>query len=868
MHREISVYVLAWLRRTLQEYPRMILEDIRYALRQFAKAPGFTVTAVLTLALGIGATTAIFTLVNAVLLKSLPVAKPETLVRVGDNENCCINGGMQDNWSLFSYYTYKQFRDNTPGFAQLAAFQAGANQFSVRRQGSDHPAESFIGDFVSGNAFDTLGITAYAGRLLRQSDDVKGAAPVAVLSYRTWQQKFGQDPSVIGGVFMLNGKPFTIVGITPPGFYGERLTSDPSSFWIPLSAEPELLDTSSILERGDMQWLNVLGRLTPGTNEKSVEAQMQVELRQFLQSPLSKVEPRDFVLIPKQTLHLAPGGAGVQRMQEEYKDGLHLLMWISAFVLLIACANLANLMLVRATTRRQLLSIQAALGAPRTRLVRQALTESVVLAILCGIAGLLVAYGGAKLILIMAAGKSYLPIQATPSLTVLAFAFGVSLLTGVLFGVAPAYVTAHADPIDALRESNRTTKSSGQWTQKVLVVVQAAVSLTLLCAAGLLTQSLRNLHHQHFGFDTTNRYILHIDPQMAGYKVEQLDAFYRQLHDTLAAVPGMKSVAYSLYSPMEGDNWGEGVYFEGRPAPAPGSNEQNASWVRASAGYFETIGTKIIVGRGIAEQDTASTRNIAVVNQTFAKKFFKNESPVGHHFGDIDQNHSGTYEIVGVTEDTNYWQPTSRIRPMFFLAGAQWAKYDDPRAQTFENVSHLHMNAIELQTSGAVPGLEAQVRHALAQVNPNLTVIDFTTFAEQVEGNFTQQSMIANLTSLFGLLALVLASIGLYGVTAYSVARRTGEIGIRMALGADRMNVLKLVLKGAFLQVAIGLALGIPLTILGGRAMASQLYGIKPYDPVILLTTIVVLTVAAFVASVIPARRAASVEPMQALRTD
>jgi predicted permease len=429
-------------------------------------------------------------------------------------------------------------------------------------------------------------------------------------------------------------------------------------------------------------------------------------------------------------------------------------------------------------------------------------------------------------------------------------------------------MTAHADPIEALRESNRTTKNSGLWTQKALVIAQAAISLVLLCAAGLLTQSLRNLHKQHFGFDTTDRYILHIDPQMAGYKVTQLDAFYRQLHDGLAAIPGVKSVAYSLYSPMEGDNWGEDVYFEGRPAPPPGSNEQNTSWVRASAGYFETIGTKIVAGRGITEEDTAATRPIAVVNQTFARKFFKNGNPIGQHFGDIDQQHSATYEIVGVTEDTNYWQPTSHIRPMFFLAGTQWVKYDDPRAQMFEDVSHLHMNAVEMQTSGAVPGLEAQVRSALAQVNPNLTVIDFQSFGEQVADKFSQQAVVAQLTSLFGLLALVLASIGLYGVTAYSVARRTGEIGIRMALGADRMNVLKMVLRGAFLQVAIGLAIGIPLTILGGRAMANQLFGIKPYDPLILIVTTVVLSVAAFIASAIPARRAASIEPMKALRTE
>jgi len=844
-----------------------ILDDIRYALRQFRKVPGFTATAVLTLALGIGATTAIFTLVHAVLLKSLPVVKPSELWRVGDTENCCINGGMQDDWSLFSYDQYKTFRENNPEFSEMAAFQSGANQISVRRQGSSHPAESFVSQIVSGNAFDTFGISAYAGRLLQPSDDQKGAAPVAVISFRTWQQKFGQDPSVIGGSFIVNGQPYTIVGVTPPGYYGERLTSDPASFWFPISSEPQIDGVMTVLDRPDLQWLNIIGRVKPGANIKQMEARMQVQLRQWLMSPVSKVEERAKPLIPKQTLHLSPGGGGVQRMRDEYQDGLHLLMWISSFVLLIACANLANLMLVRAATRKLQTSVRSALGAPRTRLVRQALTESVVLAVLGGIVSLAFAYGGTKLILHLAFQKSYVPIHATPSLPVLGFAFAVSLLTGILFGVAPAWMTAHANPIDALRGANRSTGQGSSITQKSLVVVQAAVSLVLLCAAGLLTQSLRNMQHQNFGFNTNNRYILHIDPQMAGYKPEQMDAFYRQLHDTLSEIPGIKSISYSLYSPMEGDNWGTGVYFEGQPPPQPGSSENNASWVRASTDYFDTIGTKLIRGRAFSDQDTSSAATVAVVNATFAKKYFKDGNAIGKHFG-LDPKTPGIYEIVGVTEDTQYWEPTSHIRPMFFLAAQQWVKHEDKDMDVFESVSHTKMNAIELQTSGYVPGLESQVRRAIAQVNPDLTVIDFQTFAEQVRGNFNQQGMIAQLTSLFGLLALALASIGLYGVTSYSVERRTSEIGIRMALGADRAAVLKLVLAGAFLQVVIGLVIGIPATILGGRAMASQLFGIKPYDPVLLAMTTLVLLTAAFIAAVVPARRAANTEPMHALRTE
>jgi predicted permease len=846
----------------------MILEDIRYALRQFLKTPGFTVTAILTLALGIGATTAIFTLIHAVLLKSLPVARPSELIRIGNNENCCINGGLQDDWSLFSTEQYREFRDHTPGFSNLAAFQAGRTQIGVRRAGSNHPAESFVSEFVSGNAFDTFGLTAWSGRLLHQSDDQKGAAPVAVITYRTWQQKFGQDPSIVGATFLINGQPFTIVGITPPGFFGERLTSDPAAFWLPLSASPLIQSGSfNVLDSPELDWLNVIGRIQPGANQKQMESRLQVELRQFLQSPLSKLDKNAAFLIPKQTLHLSYGGGGVQQMQEEFKDGLHLLMWISAFVLLIACANLANLMLVRATARKAQTSVRAALGAPRSRLVSQALTESVVLAVLGGIVGLGVAYLGARLLLSFAAGHSYLPIDAAPSLPVLGFAFALSLVTGVLFGTAPAWMTAHADPIEALRGANRSTRVSGLWTQKILVILQAAVSLALLCAAGLLIRSLTNLQHQHFGFDTHNRYVLHVDPQMAGYKPEQADAFFRQLHDTLAAIPGVRSVSYALYSPMEGNNWGNGVYIEGQAPPAPGTNTNGCSWDRVSPGYFENIGTRLLAGRTFSDQDNAAARNVAVVNQTFAKRFFK-DSAIGHHFGDLDQKYSGNFEIVGVVDDAQYWSPTDKIRPMFFLAASQWSKYDDNSEVMFENVSHLEMDSIVIQTAGHLPGLESQVRNALNQINPNLTMNDFETFAVQVRDQFIGQEILVRLTSIFGFVALALAAIGLYGVTSYAVAQRTSEIGIRMALGADRGGILQMVLRSAFLQAGIGLLIGMPAAIVGGHLMASHLYGVQPWDPAVLLGTTIILAIAALLAAVVPAQRAASTEPMVALRIE
>ena len=844
-----------------------MLENIRYSLRQFIKTPGFSITAILTLALGIGATTAIFTLVHAVLLKSLPVSRPSELIRVGNTENCCINGGMQDEWSLFSTEQYREFRDHTQGFLSLAAFQAGRSQIGVRRAGSNRPSEPFGAEFVSGNAFDTFGLRAWAGRLLEPSDDQKGAPPVAVISYRSWRQKFGQDRSVVGASFLINGKAFAIVGIAPPGFFGERLTADPAAFWLPLSDSPLIQSGSfDVLDSPELQWLNVIGRIQPGANLQQIEAHLQVELRQFLLSPMSKIEKRDQTLIPKQTLHLSPGGGGVQQMQESYKSGLHLLMWISTFVLLIACANLANLMLVRAAARKAQISVRSALGASRTNLARQALTESVVLAVFGGLAGLAIAYWGARLILHLVAGRSYLPIQATPSLAVLGFAFAVSLITGVLFGVAPAMMTARANPIDALRGANRSTRVSGLWTQKILVVMQAAISLVLLCAAALLIRSLGNLGHQHFGFETQNRYIVHVDPQMAGYEASQADVFFRQLHDTLAAIPGIKQVSYSLYSPMEGDNWGNGVYIEGQAPPPPGSNENNASWDRVSPDYFDTIGTKLVAGRGFTEQDDRSGRLVGVVNQTFARKFFKNGEAIGHHFGDLDQKYAANFEIVGVTQDTQYWDPNEHIRPMFFLPAAQWAKYDEKSEVMFENVSHLEMGAIEIRTAAQIPGVEAQVRQALIQINPNLTILTFDTFAGQVHEQFSQQELLVQLTSIFGILALVLAAIGLYGVTAYSVAQRTNEIGIRMALGADRGGILQMVLGGAFLQAGVGLLIGIPAAILAGHFMAGQLYGVKPWDPAVLAATVAILGVAAFVAAVLPARRAAHIQPMVALR--
>lgn len=857
-----------------------LLQDLRYALRQMRKSPGFTLTAVLTLALGIGATTAIFTLVNAVLLKSLPVKNPAKLWRIGNTDACCVDSGLPNydsapnDWALFSYEQYREFREHTPGFANLAAFEANQPQIAVRRAGSQHAAQPMYGEVVSGNAFSTLGLRAYAGRLLQPSDDLDGAAPVAVMSYQTWQQKYGGDPSVIGSSFVVNDVPVTVVGIAPPGFYSEELRPTPPSLWFPLHLITRLEPQQDLLHHPEEQWLNLFGRLAPGANLAAVQAHMIVELRQFIKNPISGITgPGVAQMIPQQYLRITHGGGGVQRMQDQYKSDLHLLMWISSFVLMIACANLANLMLARSITQRQQVSVRMALGAPRRRLVQRALMESLALAIMGGFAGLLVAWGGAHLILHLAlASNSIETIHASPSLAVLGFAFVVSLLTGLLFGVAPAWLAAHADPIEALRGANRSTGRRSLFLQKVLVVTQAAVSVVLLCSAGLLVLSLNNLQHQDFGFQTAHRYIVHIDPQTAGYQPDQLHAFYQQLHDTLAAIPGVVRVSYSLSSPLDGDNTYNSLYIEGM-APRPlNSDLDMAGFDRVSPGYFATIGSRIVAGRDFTRADDKGSEPVVIVNQTFVRTILHGKSAIGMHIGDWGPNENRIFEIVGVVQDAKYQYTDQPARAMYFEAASQWPSIpstDQSAANYARFVTTTHyMRAIEIETHGTVPDLQSKVRQALADINPNLIMIRYDTLGDVVKRSLSWQSMIAQLTSLFGLLALILAAVGLYGITAYTVAQRTGEIGVRMALGADRSNVLRLILRGAFLQTGIGLLVGIPAAIVAGHLMTSSLFGVTVWNPAVFASTIAVLALATLTAAILPARRAASVEPMRALRNE
>jgi len=461
-----------------------------------------------------------------------------------------------------------------------------------------------------------------------------------------------------------------------------------------------------------------------------------------------------------------------------------------------------------------------------------------------------------------------LPIDSTPSLPVLGFAFLLSLLTGVVFGMVPAWITSHSDPAEALRGVNRSTRDHSSLPQKSLIVVQAALSLILLVGAGLLTKSLNNLQHQDFGIQTENRYVVHIDPQGAGYTPERLPPLYQALEQRFGALPEVQSVGLALYSTMEGNNWGESVYVAGRPEPGPNAHN-GSSWDRINPQFFEAIGQPVIKGRGFTDGDTATSQKVAVVNQEFVKKFFPNEDPIGRHFGVFQQKYAGAFEIVGVVADAKYTFPRDKFRPMYFRPLNQQLAVtgDDPNELMAEGNS-LYINSITLRFRQTPQNVDRTVRQVLNDIDPNLTIVDLRSLDNQVSQNLGQERLMARLTMLFGLLALVLASVGLYGITAYSVARRTNEIGLRMALGADRSNVLRLVMRSAFSQVFIGLAIGIPIAVLGARLVSDQLFKVRFYDPVSIAIAVGVLSVAAAVAGIIPATRAASIEPMEALRTE
>jgi predicted permease len=846
--------------------------NLRYTIRQFRLSPVFTATAILTLALGIGGTTAIFSLIHSVMLRSLPVSDPAQLYRVGEGDDCCVEGGPQDNWGMFSFPLYERLKKETSEFAETTAFQAGRSRMSVRLQGKESASRPLRSEYVDGHYFSTLGINAFYGRVFTPEDDQPSAAPVVVVSHRVWQTTYGSDPTMVGSTLVVEGHPFTVIGIAPAGFFGETLESDPPEIWVPLQQEPMINADGSLLRQPISAWLRMIGRIRPGSTTAGMAPRLTGVLRQWMQYDSgypANWMPDVIQMLPKQTLNVISAGAGVAVMKEEYGQSLKILLSVCGLVLLIACSNVANLLLARGVARRAQTAVRLAVGATPTQIVSQALLESVILAIGGALVGLLVAMAAARLLLALAFHSAhYLPISTAPSFAVLGFAFALALVTGVIFGAAPAWLATRTHPAEALHGSGRGNSDRSSVARKTLLIVQATLSVVLVAGATMLGRSLNKLEHQDFGYKLQDRVVVAINNPPATYTQPQLSAMYRRLEQELLSIPGVQGAGLAMYNPLT-DNWGELIIVAGHP-PGKLNEESGASWDRVSANYLQNFGIPIVRGRAFNAADNETTAPVAIINEAFVKRFFKsNEDPIEQHFGlDLPEN-ANNFRIIGIARDAKFagWGLDKPARPMFFVPLAQSVDYPQEIMRKIELRSHF-ISGIMLNTNLRTAELEPLLTRKLADIDPNLTYNSIRTMQQQVELSFDQERAVASLAGLFGMVALLLAAVGLYGVTAYAVAQKTNEIGIRMALGADRAKVIRLVLTGAFTRVFVGLLLGLPLAIGAGKLLSTQLYGVSWWDPPALTVATAALTMCSFLAAMIPANRAASISPMNALRTE
>ncbi len=833
--------------------------DLRYALRMFRNNPGFTAVAVLSLALGIGANTAIFTLLDAVVLKMLPVKDPQELAVFGQGMGRGINGEddpVNRSTVLYSYPLYKDLRDGNAIFQSLAAIDSMDHTVYMRDSAArpDAQPEAANARVVSGNYFDVLGIQPLLGRLIHPPDDVTaGAHPVVVLTHGYWQRRFASDPSIVGRSLLLNGQAYSVLGVAPKGFRGETVGQDADIF-APLAMQQEISRFGPMLNDRKVSFLLLLGRLKPGVTVKQASAAMTLEFQQALRAEAGgELSPDRERRLAQRHVEIVPAQQALSSLRRNYEQPLFLLMGVVGLVLLIACANVANLLLARAAGRRKEVGVRLALGASRGRLVRQLLTESLLLAGAGGLAGLLIAPWATQFLVRMVyASAETIPLNLDPDARVLGFTLAISVLTGLLFGLAPALRATRLDLAPTLKVQSRGTigETSRFTLSKGLVVTQVALSLLLLVGAGLFVGSLRNLRSLNLGFRPEKLLLVGIDPRGAGYseeKPERLTELYRKIRDRMQAIPGVESASVSFMPLLSGARRSSSAQVEGY---TPGKDEpSNVRQMHVTPGYFETVGMTLAEGRVFDEHDRTGGAPVAIVNQKFAERYFAGRSALGGHIG--FDGKTTNIEIVGVARDAKYNDMREEEPELAFLP-----VYQEPQM----------LQSLEIRTRGDTTALTGEVKQALAEVDRNLPVRSVITMDAQVDRALQQERLMTNLTTFFGLLALLLASIGLFGVMSYAVSRRTSEIGIRMALGAEQRSVLWMVLRESLLLVVIGAAAGLVAAFASTRLLANLLYDTSPTDPLAFTLAAAVLLGVAALAAYLPARRAARVNPMVALR--
>jgi predicted permease len=835
-------------------------QDVRYGLRMLTKSPGFTATAVVTLALGIGANTAIFSLINAVMLKTLPVSHPEQLVVFKWDTHkwpphFSQTGG--DSRLSFSYPAFQQFRAQNQALSGVFAFvPLGFNRQNVTVSLNGEPTLA-NGEMVTGEYFSGLGVSALLERTLTEDDEKPGSARVAVISYAYWSSHFARDAAIVGRTISLNDIPTTIVGVTPASFFGEQPGTEPD-VWVPFADLPNLRPwsakpayTDSVFTDRDWICLNVMGRLKPGVSREQGESSFDTAFRNFVTADWHPEKQDD---VPH--LQLAAAGQGLNNLRESYSQPLYLLMAIVGLVLLVACANVATLLLARATARQKEISVRLSVGASRWRLVRQLLTESVLLSGIGGALGLFASVWGTQaLVKLISSTDNQVVLEAKPDQRVLLFTFVASVFTGVLFGLAPALRAARKELASAMKERGGDISEgrSGHLLGKSLVVAQISVSLVLMIGAGLFVRTLQNFERKNLGFNQKNLLTFGLDPTRAGYSGGRMVNFYRQLLQKVQALPGIQSATLIQNIPLSGWSNNTNITVEGSKLNVPNNHLR---WFVAGPDFFQTMDIPVIAGRGIQESDTVNSARIAVVDETFVKKYLKDTFPIGQRFylgaGSRPDPHF-EFEIVGLVKSAELTDIHSEPVAKAYMSYAQFP----------DEMSALYF---EVRTPANPTSLLPEIREAVRQMDGNLPLMNVSTQTQLTAEALVQERMFARLSSFFGVLALLLASIGLYGTLAYSVTRETHGIGIRLALGATPIDVLRMVLGRGLRLIVAGVAIGLLVAIAATRLMTTVIYGVKPTDPLTFSSVAVVLMAVALLACYLPARRATRVDPLVALR--